>query len=157
MTEKTEPADLGIMLTLALRCFVDGLHQGLGGQGFQDLRPPFGVIFRALRDGPLTLTALAARLGVTKQSAAKLVDEMVAKGLIERSDSDLDGRAKLLGLTDRGRLAMATAIGVGKDIERRLVDAVGPDEEQQFRRTMEAFIHLFGGGEDLIHRRSRAI
>src|SRR3978361_2202670 len=92
-------ADLGILLTLALRAFTDQLHAGLDQRGFGDLRPAFGVGFRALRAEPLTLRALAGRLGVTKQATAKVVAEMQAKQLLRKQDSGTDGRAKLLELT----------------------------------------------------------
>ena len=108
--------DLGILLTLAVRGFVDSLHAELRVRGFADLRPPYGVVFRALRDKPLTLTELAARLGVTKQSAAKVVNEMEAKKFLRRKGSPTDGRAKTLELTARGREAMATAIAIGGEL-----------------------------------------
>src|SRR3954469_24434435 len=119
--------DLGILLTLAMRGFVDALHAELGVRGFADLRPPYGVVFRALRDKPLTLTELAGRLGVTKQSAAKVVNEMEAKDLLRRKGSPTDGRAKSLELTPRGQQAMATAIAVGAELRQRLQSAVGPE------------------------------
>ena len=101
----SEP-DLGILLTASLRGFVDLLHAQLGAQGYGDVRPAFGVVFRALRDGPLTLTALAGRLGVTKQAAAKVVDEMERKGLLVRRADPADARAK--GLVD---MLLPTSVG----------------------------------------------
>ena len=89
-------ADLGILLTLSLRGFTSDLHSELGARGFAELRPAFGVVFRALRDEPLTLTTLANRLGVSKQAASKVVDEMVAKRLVRRRVAPTDAGAKPL-------------------------------------------------------------
>jgi DNA-binding MarR family transcriptional regulator len=150
-------ADLGILLTLALRAFTNQLHAELDQRGFGDLRPAFGVVFRALRDDPLTLTVLASRLGVTKQAAAKVVDEMESKRLLRRKDSRADGRAKLLELTARGRRAMATAIEVGGQIDQRLVDAAGPRATVGMRRALEHLIVDSGLGDDLALRRSPAV
>ena len=149
--------DLGILLTLALRGFVDLLHEGLGGQGYADLRPAFGVVFRALRDDPLTLTQLAARLGVTKQAASKVVDEMAVKQLVRRLPAPDDARAKLLELTPRGRSAMAAAIALGGAIEQRLRGEAGDDRTDVAREVLATFVRLAGGAEELALRRSRAV
>src|SRR4051794_18606925 len=125
MTEKPDGADLGILLTLALRAFVDQLHHELDAEGFADVRPAFGVVFRALRDEPLTLTDLAGRLGVTKQAASKVVEEMTQLRLVRRRTSPADARAKLLTLTPRGRRAMAAAMRIGADIDARLAQQTG--------------------------------
>lgn len=150
-------ADLGILLTLALRAFTNQLHAELDERGFGDLRPAFGVVFRALRDEPLTLTVLASQLRVTKQAAAKVVDEMEAKRLLRKRSSSADGRAKLLELTARGRRAMATAIEVGGRIDQRVVEAAGPRAARGMRRSLEQLILDSGLGDDLALRRSPAI
>ena len=157
MSDDASPADLGILLTLGLRAFVDRLHAGLDETGFEDVRPSFGVVFRALRDGPLTLTGLAGRLGVTKQAAAKVVSEMVATSLVQRTASRTDGRAKELALTDRGRAAMSTAISLGSSIEASLREQVGAETVAALRRGLEGFIVQAGDAEDLARRRSRAL
>jgi DNA-binding MarR family transcriptional regulator len=150
-------ADLGILLTLALRGFVDQLHDGLEARGFSDVRPAFGVIFRALRDEPLTLTDLAARLGVSKQAASKVIDEMEAKRLVRRTASRTDGRAKLLALTPRGRDAMAHAIALGVEIDARLREAAGSPKVDTMHQVLEHLVVLAGLGDDLASRRSPAL
>ena len=159
LPEQPDPqhADLGILLTLALRGFVTDLHAGLAASGFADVRPPFGVVFRALRDGPLTLTELASQLGVTKQAAAKVVDEMVAKGLLRRRPSPADARAKLLELTGRGTAAMATAIEIGARLDARLQAAAGTVAVDSMRAALEALVELTGLRADLERRRSPAL
>jgi len=157
MSEATPSADLGILLTLALRSFVDRLHNGLDDAGFEDVRPAFGVVFRALKDGPLTLTELAGQLGVSKQAAAKVVSEMEAKSLLFRAPSGSDGRAKELALTDRGRRAMATAVSIGGSIEASLRTAAGPETVSVMRHGLEVFVEQAGDSDDLARRRSRAL
>jgi DNA-binding MarR family transcriptional regulator len=149
--------DLGILLTLSLRAFTDQLHAALREQGFGDLRPAFGVVFRALRDEPLTLTQLAAQLRVTKQAAAKVVGEMEAKRLVLKRPSGADGRAKLLELTARGRQAMTVAITIGGQINERLIDAVGSRATRGLRLALEQLIADSGLGEDLARHRSPAV
>lgn len=155
-TDNDNP-DLGILLILALRGFVDELHSGLDKAGFDDVRPPYGVVFRALKDRPLTLTALAAQLGVTKQATVKIVDEMESRGLLSRVADDTDRRAKQLVLTDRGHEAMQTAIRLGRTIEQRLLAETGPRTLASMRRALETFVGMTGGADDMRRHRSRAV
>jgi len=154
---KPADADLGILLTAAMRGFVDLLHAELGALGYEDVRPPFGVVFRSLRDGPLTLTELAARLGVTKQAVSKVVDEMEGKDLLGRRADPGDARAKLLELTPRGRRVMAAAIAIGADIEQRLRGQAGDAAVRRMKATREVLVDQAGGSGDLAERRSRAL
>ncbi|MDT4919277.1 MAG: hypothetical protein QOI15_179 [Pseudonocardiales bacterium] len=154
---KPAESDIGILLTLALRAFTDQLHAELRTRGFPDLRPAFGVVFRSLRNEPLTLTELADRLRVTKQAAAKVVDEMASKGLLRKKPAAGDGRAKLLELTPRGRRAMATAIEIGAEIYARVEAAAGPRATAGMRRALEFLIIDSGLGDDLANRRSPAL
>ena len=152
-----ERADLGILLVGATRAFTDLLHDELDRRGFADVRPAFGVVLRALRDEELRLTRLAERLGVSKQAAAKVVDEMVTKGLVSREPSPTDGRAVQLALTARGRSVVAVAAEIGQDLERRLTSRVGSDDVEAMARALAAFVELGGGAEDLAVRRSKAV
>ena len=60
-----------------------------------------GVIIRLHRKGPSTLSALAAADGITPQSMARTVGELVEEGLLRRDPDPNDGRQILLSLTDK--------------------------------------------------------
>jgi DNA-binding MarR family transcriptional regulator len=79
------------------------------GQGFEDLRPAHGFAFSRISRGGATTADLADHLGVTKQAAAKLVEELVGKGYVRRRPHPRDARARLLELTERGRAATRAA------------------------------------------------
>ena len=66
------------------------------------------------------LTDLANRLGVTKQAAGQLVDELAAMGMLERIPDPTDARAKLVRFSRRGRLALLDGLGVLRGIEREM-------------------------------------
>jgi DNA-binding MarR family transcriptional regulator len=156
MADPHSEVSLGVLLTLAVTAFKDAMHADLDRLGYPDVRPAFGALFKAVREQPITLTELADRIGVTKQAAAKLVDEGVAKDLVHRTDSPVDGRAKLLTLTDRGRAAMDTAMRLGDEIEHRLRDESGPDLAAA-RRALTTLIRQTGGADDLARRRVRSL
>ncbi|KAB2971954.1 winged helix-turn-helix transcriptional regulator [Streptomyces sp. SS1-1] len=95
------------------------IHDGVVARGFEGLRPAHGFAFARLAPDGATVTELAAHLGVTKQAASQLVDEIVRKGYAERRPHPGDARARLVVLTERGwactraaEEAAAQAVGV---------------------------------------------
>ena len=138
------PIDFGILLGLSYQAFVDELRSALHTKGFTDLGPNYGYVFRALGVEALHLRALAGRLGMTDQGAAKIVDEMEAKGYLERHPDPDDGRIKRLRLARRGRAALATARRFHVFYERRLAKRLGAREVMTARRVLEAV----GAGRD---------
>lgn len=72
--------------------------------------------------------ALARHLGVTRQSVQKLLDGLVAAGLVAVHPDPTDGRATSAVLTDSGwRLNVALADAASK-VERELVRRIGRDQ-----------------------------
>jgi DNA-binding MarR family transcriptional regulator len=104
-TDPPSPAEAtafsALVLTLAGE-LVQGIHQRVLDAGFTDLRPTHGFAFTRIAYGGATAGDLAEHLGVTKQAAAQLVDELVRKGYVERTPHPTDARARLLRLTERG-------------------------------------------------------
>jgi DNA-binding MarR family transcriptional regulator len=68
-----------------------------------------GRVLFQLREGPMTLSQLAARTGVDAPYATLIVDQLEARGLVERSPHPEDRRRRLVTLTVAGRDAIATA------------------------------------------------
>jgi DNA-binding MarR family transcriptional regulator len=60
-----------------------------------------GVLMRLYRHGPATLSALAAADGITPQSMARTVGELVDDGMLLREPDPSDGRQILLSLTGK--------------------------------------------------------
>ena len=60
----------------------------------------------------------AAQSGVTKQAVGEFVDELEGYGYVERIPDPLDGRAKIIRLTERGRDARLAALRIFEDMER---------------------------------------
>jgi DNA-binding MarR family transcriptional regulator len=109
---------LSVALLAASRALVDGISAGVQARGFDDVRPAHGFAFARLAAGGATITQLAEHLDVTRQAAAQLVDELIAKGYVERHPHPADARARLITLTGKGRActraadaAMAETVG----------------------------------------------
>jgi DNA-binding MarR family transcriptional regulator len=114
------PTDIGILLGLAYGAFVDDMHADLAARGFDDLGRSYGYVFRVLADGERSLSELAALLGMTLPGAGKIVDEMEARGYVERRPDAADRRVKRLRLSARGRAALRAARAFHRRFERRL-------------------------------------
>jgi DNA-binding MarR family transcriptional regulator len=136
----SEVRDFGILLGLAYQGFVEKLNAHLEASGFAGIRATFGYVFRALLEDDLTTSQLAARLRITPQGAAKIVEEMVAAGYVERRSDPADGRARRLRLTGRGSRAVAAARRFHADYERELADAYGAQQVAALREVLTAAV-----------------
>jgi DNA-binding MarR family transcriptional regulator len=127
-----EAGDLALLVTQVngrVGARIHGAHERAGVPA----RPGHGPLLRALELRPMTLTALGAFLGVTKQAVGPVVDDMEAAGLVERRPSPDDRRAKLVALTAEGRRARRIAQAECDAIERDLAERLGPAGVEQMR------------------------
>ena len=120
---------LSALVLAAANDLVNKIHAGVVARGFADLRPAHGFAFVRLAPSGATISEIAVHLGVTRQAAAQLVDELVSKGYVSRRAHPDDGRAQLIVLTEKGWActraadqAAAEAVGSWATIlgERRL-------------------------------------
>jgi DNA-binding MarR family transcriptional regulator len=151
------PPDLAILLTAAGRAVADRLLEAMREAGLEEVRSNHGFVIRAVADGGLTLTALAERLGVSKQAAQKVVDDMERRRLVERVDSDQDRRAKTIRLTKRGQKVRRTALAASKRMEAELRDDLGNATVDAAREALEHFVARHGGLEEARAGRARPI
>lgn len=120
----------------------------VSGTDFDDLRPSHGNAMEQLElDDGLRLTNLAARAGITAQSMGELVDDLEAKGYVERRPDPDDRRAKRIYLTDRGRKNARVAKRVTADVENYLAELLGQQRYHVLRRTLEDIIAAEAGDD----------
>lgn len=81
---------------------VDGIQHGLAERGFADVRPAHGFAFVRISAGDASMVDVAVYLGVTKQAASQLVEQLVQRGYVIREADPADARSRILRLTDRG-------------------------------------------------------
>ncbi|MGW7282880.1 MarR family winged helix-turn-helix transcriptional regulator [Streptomyces sp. NPDC054844] len=109
------------------------IHEGVVARGFEGLRPAHGFAFARLAPDGATVTDLAAHLGMTKQAASQLVDELVRKGYAERRPHPADARARLVVLTESGWACTRAAEEAAAEAVRAWVDVLGEGEVQALR------------------------
>lgn len=92
------------------------------------MRPAHGFAFARLAPDGATATDLAAHLGVTKQAASQLVEEIVRKGYAERRPHPEDARARLVVLTEQGWACTRAAEAAAAEAVREWVELLGEGE-----------------------------
>ena len=140
----------------ATRYVAERLGAAVAAAGIDDMRMPYGFVIRALYGSPMTLTELASLLGVTKQAAIKVVDEMQTRGLVTREPHAGDRRAKVLALTPRGLAVRRAARAESERMEAELRRELG-DDVDAFRRVLLRFLERHGGAEDAARARARTV
>ena len=151
----SEP-DLAILITAANRCVADRLGAAVATAGGESMRPSFGFVLRAVAAEQPTVSRLAELLGVSKQAASRLADDMVALGYLERAADAGDRRRTLLRLSPAGERIRARALVESHAIEDELRERFGAAAVGQLRALLTDFIERHGGADELAARRSRA-
>ncbi|NUT31971.1 MAG: MarR family transcriptional regulator [Hamadaea sp.] len=131
---------LGLGFQLVLGEFVGRLDAA--GQG--ELRPVHGFVFQALRGGA-TGTELAERLGVTKQAAGQLADDLEARGYVRREPHPQGGRRRLIVLTPKAEEHLRIAGRVLHGLEAELGGRLGDRELAALRVQLARVIRELAG------------
>ena len=92
----TEQRPLLPLLAEAKELVVNELHRRLHDQGYDEIRPAHGCVFRFIEPSGSRLTVLAEQSGFTKQAVGEVADDLEKLGYVERIPDPLDGRAKLI-------------------------------------------------------------
>ncbi|MFC9998632.1 MarR family winged helix-turn-helix transcriptional regulator [Nocardia sp. NPDC127526] len=119
--------DLPLLLLAAAAEVTDAIHAGVVAAGFTDVRPAHGFAFVRMAPDGATVGEIAEHLGVTKQAASQLVEELVKKGYAERNPHPHDARARLITLTERGWACTRAADAAVARFTDRWARTLGPD------------------------------
>ena len=107
--------------------------------------PQFRLLVALHGSGRLKLSALAEVLGVNPSTATRMVDRLIAAGLVDRQVNPTSRREVLLGLTDVGARTVVKVTRQRRKNIARIVDRMAPDRTSALVRTLEAFSEA--GGE----------
>jgi len=86
----------------------------------------FIMLTRLADNGPISIKALAASLGIDRTTLSRALGPLLARGLISETAGE-DRRVKWIALTARGRTATAHAEAAWHDIQKAVVAAFGAD------------------------------
>jgi DNA-binding MarR family transcriptional regulator len=111
------------------------------------LRPAHTALFPHLDFEGIRLTDLAGRVGITKQAAGQLIDDLAAAGMVERLDDPEDRRAKRIRFSRRGYEALMHGLSVLRELEAALGVVVGRRRMRELRRTLQGLVAALEAGE----------
>jgi DNA-binding MarR family transcriptional regulator len=131
---------------MAYRLLVDGLHERLAQRGWEDVRPAFGFVLLALRNGAVSLRDLPGVLGTSKQAVSKLVDAMVSAGYVERAIDPGDARARRVKLSERGRALLAEVEVIWTELEGEWARTLGDERLADLRSDLQTVLIEASGG-----------
>jgi DNA-binding MarR family transcriptional regulator len=121
------------LLTLSARASIDLP----GAVSLTQLR----ALAAAEEAGACTLGVLAEALMVSVSSASRLVDRLVAAGLLDRRPSDLSRREITLQVTPRGRRLLRRHEASRRAVFAEVLRAMSPGETRALVRGLEAVQH----------------
>lgn len=119
----SEPFALTWLLSGSYRQLRNELHRRMAQAGYPDVRDQHGFAFQVLAGGASGVQ-LAAHLGVTKQAAHQLIDDLVRRGWARRMPGP-DRRTVTVVLTEAGRAVTRAAEQAGAAIEADLARHLG--------------------------------
>ncbi|HEV7213447.1 MAG TPA: MarR family transcriptional regulator [Blastococcus sp.] len=117
---------------------IDGIQSGMAARGFDDVRPAHGFAFARISAGDATNADVAEHLGVTKQAASQLIDQLVTRGYVTRRPDPRDARARLLELTPRGTACTRAAESAAAEVVGRWRDRLPAGQFDALRAAVVA-------------------
>jgi DNA-binding MarR family transcriptional regulator len=137
---EAEKIPLPPLLDDAKRLGFAELHRRLEAEGHPKVRNAHGCVFRYVDTEGSRLTELAALAGLTKQAVGEFVDDLEQLGYVERIPDPVDGRAKLIRLTERGADARQAAVRIFDGIEQEWVERFGEERVAIVREVLEELV-----------------
>jgi DNA-binding MarR family transcriptional regulator len=122
----------------ARRWFEDGLLAALEEAGLAPVSPTQVQLFAALDESGTTVSELARRMGVTRQTAHQAVHGLVGAGLLEQTPDPASGRRRLIRRTPDGAHAHHRAGLILDRLEEQLAERIGAEAVTALRTALEA-------------------
>jgi DNA-binding MarR family transcriptional regulator len=139
----TPPRPLPALLIQVKASMLEQMFERMAEAGFDDVREGHGCVFGFIDlEHGSRLTDLAERARLTKQAVGEAVAELEGKGYVERVPDPLDGRAKIIKLTDRGREVALTGRRLFAQIEAEWAEQIGRELMDSLRDAAERIVDL---------------
>lgn len=122
----------------ARRWFEEGLLTAMEAAGATPVSPTQTQLFAVLDEEGTTVSELARRMGVTRQTAHQAVHGLVAAGLLEQAPAPASARRRLIRRTPEGQRAHRQAGAILDRLEDELAERIGRDTVNALRAALEA-------------------
>lgn len=88
---------------------------------------------RVCREGPMRLTTLAAKEGISQPSMTQLIQRLERQNLVTRLADPGDGRAALIGITQQGQTLLDERKRLRRERLADLLATLTPEDEDALR------------------------
>ncbi len=141
-----ESSELLFLLGMSFQQTLEKFVARMDAAGYQELRPIHGLVFQSLLAGATTSSEIAAALGVTKQAAGQILNDLDAAGYVVRTEHPDGGRRRLVSLTGKGHQHLRTSGGLLAELEREIGDALPEGGLPALRGLLALVIEHFADG-----------
>ena len=111
------------------------------------LGPRHVAALEQLRDGPLSVGALATRLGLTLSTVSGVLADLDRAGFVERTADQADRRRTIVQITPEARIAVQQWLDGAAAPLARVLDRLGADERAAFLKAMDMLEAEFRAAE----------
>ncbi|MDQ1041076.1 DNA-binding MarR family transcriptional regulator [Streptomyces sp. V3I8] len=126
------------LLLDARRWFEEALVATLVRAGMAPISPTQAQLFAALDAAGTTVSELARRMGVTRQTAHQAVHSLIGMGLLEQGPDPSSARRRLIRRTAEGAAAHLEVVSVLAALEEELARRIGRRATDSLRAALEA-------------------
>ena len=102
--------------------------------------PQFGILMRLYHGEVCGISEISRHSGVTNAAVSQLIDRLVEKGLIERSEDPIDRRAKKIILTTKGRELVEAGAKQRVKLVENLAARLSDEQQDAILRTFPEMI-----------------
>ena len=127
----------GVLMFIAQRHVEMRVMEAVAALGYDDLTLAQARLGARIGEEGTRATDLAEAAQVTKQTAGYLVDQLERAGYVERRPDPTDARARLVCLSDRGRVVREEARTVERRIAREWSRHLGAERYRELRTMLE--------------------
>ena len=127
---------IGLLLRLVYQSYSQEIEAALREAGFDDVRPTAGNVFPFVPPEGITVSALAERARVRKQTMTQAVEQLERAGYVERRPNPRDRRSRLVFLTERGASVPPVTHAAAEGVEGRWAELTSPEELETLRRSL---------------------
>ena len=102
--------------------------------------PQVGLLMQLYHHGRCGVTDISKQSGVTNAAASQLVDRLVDKQLLERTEDQHDRRVKQLSLTPKGRQLVEASIKERYQWVEELISNLSVEERENLLKALPAMV-----------------
>jgi DNA-binding MarR family transcriptional regulator len=131
---------IGLLLRLLHQHHAEDVDAALRAAGFDDIRPPHANVFPFVPVDGISVSELARRASVRKQTMAQAVEQLERTGYVERRADPDDRRARRVFLTPRGQAVRPIGVAAGRRVEEHWADLTSPEQIEALRDTLQRLL-----------------